>query len=175
MPLDVAQFRVLFEAECDRVQRFLMRLCGNSSDADDLAQETFLRIWRHRASFEGRGVAAAWLMKTAFRVYLSAREKRIRRHALGLARPPVASASNGHAAEERESRQHVVERVREAVDGLPDGPREAFLMFRLEGLSIAQVAEITDAPPKTVETRIRRAVSLLAERLGALRLHLPIL
>ena len=62
---------------------------------------------------------------------------------------------------------------RAAVDELPEGPREAFLMFRFEGLRVAKIAQISGAPLKTVETRIRRATLLLAERLGALRQHLP--
>ena len=174
MPLDGPQFRQLFESERDRVHRFLSRLAGNGADADDLLQDAFLKAWRHRESFEGRGEAAAWLMKTAFRTYLSEREKRVRRGALASRAPAGGVASNGQPVDERDARRFVLERVRAALDSLPDGPREAFLMFRFESLSVAEIARITSVPPKTVETRIRRATVLLAQRLDALRDLLPV-
>jgi RNA polymerase sigma-70 factor, ECF subfamily len=172
MPLDLAQFRALFESERDRVHRFLTRLCGDAHEADDLLQEAFLRVWSHRQSFAGRGPAAAWLMKTSFRVYLTAREKRQRRLKL---LPPAPAGPEALAAapapevpfEEQEHRAWLLARVRASVEALEDGPREAFIMFRLEGMSVAEIAHVTDLPPKTVETRIRRATQLLAERLGA--------
>jgi RNA polymerase sigma-70 factor (ECF subfamily) len=174
MPLDRRQFRELFETERDRAHRFLTRLCGDPHEADDLLQEAFLRLWTHRADFTGRGPAAAWLMKTCFRVYLSAREKRQRRLCLVPPSPApaealaqVAAASDIHAFEEGEQRAALLARVRLALQALEDGPREAFVMFRVEGLSVAEIADITDLPPKTVETRIRRATRLLADGLGA--------
>jgi RNA polymerase sigma-70 factor (ECF subfamily) len=174
MPLDRCQFRELFDAERDRAHRFLTRLCGDPHEADDLLQEAFLRLWNHRDAFEGRGPAAAWLMKTSFRVYLSAREKRRRRLRLVPAAPAPQEAlaqapapADALAFEEGEQRAHLLARVRRALEQLEDEPREAFVMFRLEGLSVAKIAELTDLPPKTVETRIRRATTLLAQLLGA--------
>ena len=61
----------------------------------------------------------------------------------------------------------------EAVDGLPDGPREAFVLFRFECMTCAEIAATTDAPVKTVETRLRRATELLAARVGKYRKDLP--
>lgn len=193
MPLDPAQFRALFEAERDHVHRFLQRLCGNAADADDLTQEAFLVAWRHRAAFAGRGSVVGWLLKTAYRLYLDAQRRRARRHGLdqrlatgSAAGAPSLARADGAASpaerppgasddpERRDARAFVLDRVRAAVAALPDGPREAFVLFRLEGLPVAEIAALTDTPLKTVETRIRRATQLLAERLGALHQHLPI-
>lgn len=173
MPLDRPQFRALFDAERDRVHRFLFRLCRNAADADDLLQEAFLMAWRHRTAFDARGSAAGWLMRTAFRTYLNAQRKRARRGALEQGRLNGSRPAAAADLENREALDFVLAKVRAAVDELPEGPREAFLMFRFEGLRVAEIAEISGAPLKTVETRIRRATLLLAERLGALRQHLP--
>jgi RNA polymerase sigma-70 factor (ECF subfamily) len=179
MPLNRAQFQELFEAERDRVFRFLYRLAGNAADADDLLQDAFLAAWRNRMQFQARGSSAGWLLRTAYRLYLNARRKRVRRDSLGGRREPLAASSawkNGeasHGLEHRDAVGFVLQRVHAAVASLPDDPREAFVMFRFEGLSVAEIAEIVGAPPKTVETRIRRATQLLAEGLSALREHLP--
>lgn len=192
MPLDPTQFRALFEAERDHVHRFLQRLCGNAADADDLTQETFLVAWRHRGAFADRGSVVGWILKAAFRTYLDAQRKRARRQsldqrlatgsaagALFLTRPdggaafPRALTGAVESAERSDARAFVLDRVRAAVAALPEGPRVAFVLFRLEGLSVGEIAALTDAPLKTVETRIRRATQLLAEQLGALHQHLP--
>lgn len=169
-----------------RVHRFLTRLSGNAADADDLLQETFLIAWKHRGAFEARGSAAGWVLKTAFRTYLNAQRRRVRRNGMAtgaaagapfFSAPASVERSGRHdeagAVERRDALSFVLSRVKAAVAELPDGPREAFIMYRMEGLSVAEIAGIVDAPLKTVETRIRRAAQLLAERLGALRQHLP--
>jgi RNA polymerase sigma-70 factor (ECF subfamily) len=64
-----------------------------------------------------------------------------------------------------------VQRVRAALDELPEPTRTAFVLFRYEGLSCAEVAETQGVPQKTVETRIARAAELLADKLRPYRHH----
>lgn len=173
MPLDRAQFRDLFDSEHVRVHRLLWRLAGNAADADDLLQETFLSAWRHRDAYDGRGSAPGWILKTAVRTYMNHRrgeQRRIARN--GRATVPEAVRPLDRA-EAGDAQRFVLERVRAALDELPEEPRAAFVMFRLEGLPVAAIADLTDTPVKTVETRIRRAASLLATMLPALRQQLP--
>lgn len=159
------EFRALFEAERDRLLRFLCHLTGNVSDAEDLVQETFVAVWRKRDQFEGRGSAAGYLRRTAFHLFLNARQKQDRRDALAPRSHEEPACTPVTDLDEREAREALVARVRSAVDALPDGPREAFVLFRFEGHSCAEIAEITGAPRKTVESRLARAVQILSERL----------
>lgn len=173
---DEAEFRRLFDAHRDAVHRLLFRLARNRADADDLLQETFLTVWRKRGQFEGRGSAEGWLKRTAFRTYLNAREKRKRRDRLdgGVPRPatePTAPPADGDLAR-RDAVAFLAARLDEALLQLPDEMREAFVLFRYEGLTCAQIGEMTGAPPKTVETRVRRATAALAERLAPWRDHI---
>ena len=169
-------FASLFHAHRDAIHRLLWRLTRNAADADDLLQETFLTAWRKQSQYDGRGSAEGWLRKTAFRLYLNQRTKSRRRqgladaHALGR---DGAVAPGQDAVDDREATAFLLRRIEEALDDLPDEPREAFVLFRFEGLTCAQIAETTQAPVKTVETRLRRATELLAERLRGLRDHLP--
>ncbi|MBL8856924.1 MAG: RNA polymerase sigma factor [Planctomycetes bacterium] len=159
------EFRALFEAERDRLMRFLCHLTGNASDAEDLLQETFLAVWRKRDQYEGRGSAAGYIRRTAFHLFLNARQKQTRRDALAPRSYEEPSCTPVADMDEREARAVLVARVRAAVDELPEGPREAFILFRFEGHSCAQIAEITGAPKKTVESRLARALAILNERL----------
>lgn len=171
--LDPVEFRALFDAHRDRLQRFLCHLTGNSSDAEDLLQETFLTVWKKREQYQGRGSAESYLRRTAFHLFLNQREKRLRRDTLSPRPEEAHAAAAEDALVESDSLVFLIQRVREAVHGLPDGPREAFILFRFEGLSCAEIADVTGAPLKTVEGRLARATRLLAERLKAHRHHLP--
>ena len=166
MSLDQPDFHVLFQTERDRTFRFLLRLTRNRADAEDLLQESFLAVWRKRAQFEGRGSLGGFLRRTAYRLYLNQRTKKERRKALAPRSTVAAVAPPADVKVEREeSVKFLLERVREAVAELPDASREVFELFRFEGLSCAEIAEITGAPIKTVETRLRRATNALAQRL----------
>jgi RNA polymerase sigma-70 factor (ECF subfamily) len=167
-----AEFRLLFDEQRDPLFRFLLRLTRNASDAEDLLQETFLTVWKKRELFEGRGTAAGFLRRTAYRLFLNQNELVTRRASLA----PVAHGdheprANVTETERAETIGFLVQRVRAALDELPEPTRTAFVLFRYEGLSCAEVAATQGAPQKTVETRIARATQLLAEKLRAYRHH----
>jgi RNA polymerase sigma-70 factor (ECF subfamily) len=181
MGLDRGQFQELFATERERVFRFLWRLAGSAADADDLAQETFLATWRHRDQFEGRGSAAGWVLRTAYRLWLNSRRRRARRASLagdveplsGAAEPAAPSSVAGPGAETVDARAFLVRRVEGALAALPEEARVAFVLFRFEGMTVPEIAEVVAAPSNTVASRIRRATRTLADDLAGLRHHLP--
>lgn len=165
------EFRLLFDEQRDPLFRFLLRLTRNASDAEDLLQETFLTVWKKRELFEGRGSAAGFLRRTAYRLFLNQNELSTRRASLAPLAPCETERGDEPDSERDETIGFLVARVRAALDELPEPTRTAFVLFRYEGLSCAEVAETQGAPQKTVETRIARATQLLAERLRAYRHH----
>lgn len=174
MNLDHQAFRALFEAQRERIFRFLYRLTGHRSDAEDLLQEAFLTVWRKRELYDGRGSAEGFLRQTAYRTFLNHREKNVRRRRLEPpAEPPPVAAPAIDAVDRRDAMQFLVDRVHEALDALPPDARDTFVMFRFENLTCREIAETTGTNVKTVETRLRRATLALAERLEPFRHHLP--
>lgn len=168
--LSEARFREIFAESREAVHRFAWRLTGHAQDAEDLTQETFVTFWRKRDQYRGEGSLIGYLRRIAFRAYLNRRER------LAVRRPPAAldavaepGAPGDPAAERRDLRRFVRAKVEEALAGLADGVREAFLLFRYEGLKIAEVAEITGAPVKTVESRLKRAHEAVAAKLKRYR------
>lgn len=87
----------------------------------------------------------------------------------------TACSARAHESEidDREATRYLVERVHTAIDSLPDDSREAFLLFRCEGWTCAQIAEATETPLKTVETRLARATKQLADKLRPYRGSVP--
>ena len=160
IPGDAAGFRVLFETHRDAVHRFLSRLTRHAHDADDLTQETFLQLWRKRAQFRGEGSVGGYLRQIAYRTYLNARPRieRDRKRASidGADAPTVEDDAKAVAA--RLDDEALVERVRRVVEALPEGWREAFVLFRFEGLTCTEVADAMGLTPKAVERRLTRAL-----------------
>ena len=174
---ELPEFRALFHEQRDPLFRFLLRLTRNPADAEDLLQETFLTVWKKRELYEGRGSAVGFLRRTAYRLFLNAHTVARRRApaqaAAQVSADELAAPDDGaRAARERqETIDFLVRQVRAALEELPEPTRTAFVLFRYEGLTCAEVAETQGAPQKTVETRIARATELLAQRLRAYRDH----
>jgi RNA polymerase sigma-70 factor (ECF subfamily) len=169
IPDDPEGFRRLFESQRDRVFAFLYRLARHADDAEDLLQETFATLWRKRLQYRGEGSLEGYVRTIAYRTYLNARPRIQRGRAIAhLEAHPV---SRGEASAESAARRLdgvlQMERVRRAVDSLPDEWREPFVLFRFEGLTCREVAEAMDLTPKAVEIRVAKALREVAQRVRA--------
>jgi RNA polymerase sigma-70 factor, ECF subfamily len=155
------------------VFHFLCRLTGNEDDASDLAQETFVRVFKSCKSFRVEQKFSTWLFTIAanlarnhFRwrsrhpsVSLEA-ENSETEQSLGSTLPAQSPTPNESAlAEERAAA------VRLAVQKLPEDLREAIVLCEWEERGVAEAAAILEATPKAVESRLYRARGILRERL----------
>jgi RNA polymerase sigma factor (sigma-70 family) len=160
---DKSAFTALMERWELPLKAFLGRIVHNASEAEDLAQETFVAIWQHRAQFRAGAAFKPWILTIA----LNLARKRLRgwrrRPAISLeewmtpdtSRPEEASAQPSHG--EQLERSEVAAAVRDAVADLPSELREALVLFEYENLSHAQIGGMVGATPKAIETRIYRA------------------
>ncbi len=163
----------LMERHATPVFHFLCRMVGNEDDANDLAQETFVRVFKSRDSFRKSGKFSAWLFTIAANLARNHFRWRARHPAisleteyaetertLGSTLPSDAPAPNEQAlATER------TEAIRAAVGRLPEDLREAIVLCEWEELSVAEAATVLETTPKAVELRLYRARQLLRERL----------
>jgi RNA polymerase sigma-70 factor (ECF subfamily) len=166
--LDREQFREVFASHGEAVHRLLWRLSGSPHDAEDLTQETFVTFWRKRDQYRGDGSLGAYLRRIAFRTYLNSRQRlSAKRPPVSLDRSRIEPSTDGGVEEiaEKDERSFLLSRVREALRTVPDRAREAFVLFRFEGLTVAEVSATMAAPVKTTESRLRKATELLAARL----------
>ncbi len=168
---DDAAFSIVHRAVADRLRAFLMRMARSPSLADDLLQETFLRIHRARGSFDVGGRVMPWCYAIARNVYIDyVRQRSVRKE-----RPAVNDPEEGElerpAGPESDGEQvtiaaELAARVERTLASLPPNQREAFVLIRYEGLSVADAAAIVGATEGAVKLRAFHAYEALRAALG---------
>lgn len=170
-----AALNALMDRHGERLFHYLLRQLNNESDAADLAQETFVRVYHHRARFDPAQRFSTWLYTIATNL-IRDRFRWDQRHPqvsldaeregagamLDALPDPAASPSDQMAAEER-----AVE-VRKAVESLPDDLRTPLILSEYEELSHAEIGAVLNCSAKAVETRLYRARNHLRKRLAGI-------
>lgn len=146
------------------LRSFLYRHTQNEAVAMDLAQETFVRIHRHRARFRSGAKFSTWMFQIALNLARDHARYQRRHPTESLAAAPEATTTDHPANQLRDA--EMVTAVRAAIAGLPDDLREAVLLSEYQGLSHAEIGEAVGATPKAVETRLYRARQQLRQVLG---------
>jgi RNA polymerase sigma-70 factor, ECF subfamily len=142
-------------------------LTGGREDAEDLAQETFVRAWKSLRSFRGESSFRTWLHRVAINVIRTfhAREARMRRFVLPRREAPQEPASSAPPIDTDLARRQIVER---SLAALPEDLRVAVTLRDLQGLEYREIAEMLALPIGTVESRIFRARQRLRPLLAPL-------
>ena len=163
--------QLAFEALVDRHQQWLVRLLthllGNQSDAEDVAQDAFLRAHRAFASLRDRDRFRAWLVRTAFRLALD-RLRGDKRRARREDAVAMDAPAHAESVEDAAARAELSARVAEAVDALPEKLRIVTVLAAIQEQDVASVARVLDLPEGTVKSRLFLARKALAERLRCL-------
>jgi RNA polymerase sigma-70 factor (ECF subfamily) len=143
---------------------FLYRHTQNEADALDLAQETFVRVYRNRDRFRLDSKFSTWLFAIALNLARDSARQRRRRPTQSLddTPEPVDPRESFISADEQER----ATAVRAAIAGLPDDLRAAVILFEYEDKSHGEIASIVGASAKAVETRLYRARQLLKKALA---------
>ena len=170
-----AALSALMDRHGERLFHYLVRQLNNESDAADVAQETFVRVYHHRTRFDPAQKFSTWLYTIAtnlvrdrFRWHkrhpqVSLDAERGEAGAILDALPDAAaSASEQIATEER-----AVE-VRAAIESLPHDLRTPLILSEYEGLSHAEIGAVLNCSAKAVETRLYRARNHLRKRLAGI-------
>lgn len=152
---------------------FLCRFIGDEDAANDLAQETFVRVYQHRADFQPGMRFSSWLFTIAGNLARNYLRSRSRRPEVPLESGSDDSSGNlaeslpavGAAPDEQAARQEQQDAVRRAVAELPDDLREATVLCELGDRTVAEAAGILDTTVKAVESRLYRARQQLRRRL----------
>jgi RNA polymerase sigma-70 factor (ECF subfamily) len=143
--------------------RVALGVLRRRADAEDVAQEAFLRAHRAFASLRDRDRFRAWLARTAFRLALDRRrgERRraFREDRASLESPVVRSA------EDEAYESEVRTRVGEAIDAMPDKLRLVTILAAIEEQDVSSVARLLALPEGTVKSRLHLARKALAEKL----------
>ncbi|MBC7223230.1 MAG: sigma-70 family RNA polymerase sigma factor [Anaerolineae bacterium] len=153
---DITEFEAIFLSHYEAIYRHLFRLLGSPQEAEDLAQETFLRLYRQEFAPGRDHNVRAWLYRVATRLaYNALRAQRARDRREQAAAHRLLSAQAADPAEEA-LRRDEAETVRKVLLGLR--PRDAqLLLLRYAGLKYREVAEVLGVAPGSVGTLLARA------------------
>lgn len=161
----------------DRIRQFVMWKTGtNHSDAEDIAQDIFLQVFRSAASFDGRSRFRTWFYSVAGHVCSNwIRTKSRRRQYFTEGNSPEDAAKVLEFPDNRPGILEVIqgdERVRTvnaAVQNLESQHRVVLLLLDWENLSYSEISEVLDIPEGTVKSRVHHARLQLAQSLQSLK------
>jgi RNA polymerase sigma-70 factor (ECF subfamily) len=150
-----------------RVYRLAYRLTGNRHDAEDLTQETFVRVFRSLSQYTP-GSFEGWLHRITTNLFLDGarRRARIRMDALGDDADRVPSSAETAAPERGFEHGNLDHDVQRALDALSPQFRAAVVLCDIEGLSYEEIAVTLGVKLGTVRSRIHRARAQLRESLA---------
>lgn len=163
---DVDALAELYRRHQGVVFRFAFQMCGDSTVADDMVQDTFLALTRAASRFQPTGAKFSTYLYGIVRNLTRQRLREDRRSARrAMARATEHVAPRELVIVEADVRRHNIHRVRDAVVSLPSRYREVVVLCDLHGRDYANAAEIIGCPVGTVRSRLSRARRLLAEKL----------
>ena len=147
--------RVLFDLHFDATYRFLRQLTGRKEDAEDLSQQTFMRVLQNARKYDGRAGLRSWIFGIAFREFGKLRRRR-------AWWPLSREIPSDLDLAEYSSNGALLETV---LAKLSPVHRSAFLLFHVEGLTIEEIALVQEVPAGTVKSRLHFARLRLKELL----------
>ncbi len=153
-------FERLYRRHVARVTS-LARWLLDAGEADDAVQEVFIRVWQKLHTFAGQSAFGTWLHRVAVNLLLR------RRQSLGISRRRQVNDEilvlAAPATTERPDLRVAIER---AVDRLPAGAREVFVLHDMEGYKHDEIAEMLEVDPGTSRSQLHRARLLLRQQLA---------
>ncbi|OAF02499.1 RNA polymerase subunit sigma [Bradyrhizobium centrolobii] len=159
---DEAAFRMLVERHIDRAYAIALRIIGNAADAEDVVQDTMLKVWTHRGRWQhGRAKFSTWLYRV------------ISNRCIDLRRKPrtenvetVPEVADGHPdAAEIIERNELNDILELAMQRLPEQQRIAVILSYHENMSNGEIAQVMDTTVAAVESLLKRGRQQLRQLL----------
>ena len=157
---------LLLERYGERIYRLARRMTNSDADAEDVMQNTLIKILRKAESYRGESDPMGWIYRITMNEAREVHRKRKRRPAVSLDSLPVDFDESNHAVgvsdigkrpDKEAMASEIDDRVREAIAELPDGYREAVVLYDLEGVPYTDAAELMGLSLGGFKTRLHRA------------------
>jgi len=157
---DVSAFELLYRRHNDALYRYLLRLCRNPAAAEDVFQEVWGKIIKTRDNYRPTAKFTTFLYHVAYNCFID-HVRRNKRHANPVDIEPDSQPDSGEQPDTLTERSLARRRLETALETLPDEQRDVFLLHEEAGLSLDQIASITDCKHETAKSRLRYAVRKL--------------
>jgi RNA polymerase sigma-70 factor (ECF subfamily) len=177
---DEQSFELLLQRYRTPLVNFLYRMVRSREQAEDLAQEVFIRVYRAREEYVPSAKFTTWLFRIATNLALnSLRDHRYQKLEMSIDAPPTADAEDGDerpfevADKHPTIEQHLVEQerkkmIRHAIEKLPEKQRVAVLLHKYQELDYAEIAKILSCSESALKSLLFRAYEVLRVELAPL-------
>jgi RNA polymerase sigma-70 factor (ECF subfamily) len=169
---DASAFRELYGLVAPRLLGYLMKMARSRAIAEDLLQQTFMKVHRARAAYVRDADPLPWIYSIAHRTFIDEARRKKRAFvnvAAGDDLPEVAADLDGQTAASRDEERGDPELAKAALDALgklPEAQREAVVLTKLDGKSVAEAAEIAGTTVGAMKVRAHRGYEALRKLLG---------
>jgi RNA polymerase sigma-70 factor (ECF subfamily) len=160
---DAAAFDELMRRYKRPVVNFVFRMLGNAEDADDVAQDVFVRVYQNLDTYRPETKFSTWLFALARHAAIDRIRWRTRHRTESIESAPEMAASSG-TTEEVNARE-VGDQIAAAIAKLPEDQRTAVVLSEYQGMSYAEIAGVMRCSEKSVESRLYRAKQTLRKGL----------
>ncbi|HWZ97505.1 MAG TPA: sigma-70 family RNA polymerase sigma factor [Candidatus Dormibacteraeota bacterium] len=177
---DQQSFELLLQRYRTPLVNFLYRMVRSREQAEDLAQEVFLRVYRAREDYEPSAKFTTWLFRIATNLALnSVRDHRYQKLEVSMDAPIIADAEDGEermmevADEHPDIEQHLVDEarkkmIRHAIEKLPEKQRAAVLLHKYQELDYGEISKILQCSESALKSLLFRAYETLRVELAPL-------
>jgi len=172
---DLSAFRTLVDKYQGPLTNFLNHLVLDKAEAEDLAQDVFLRAYQASRRYRPEAKFSTWLYRIATNVALNAFKAKRRRPTVSLdameerSGTEPARAATGQRPDRELERDEIVRAVGHALGQLPERQRMAVVLQRFEGFSYEEIGEALSVSVEAVDSMLRRAKAALRDKLASYR------
>jgi RNA polymerase sigma-70 factor (ECF subfamily) len=160
---EVDAFEEIYRENAGRVYLLCLRMCGDPSLAEELAQEAFIRAWQKLGSFRGDSAFSTWLHRVTVNVVLGDRRSTARREA--RVKPAGDELPDDLSASEPSPGQALD--LERSIAALPEGARAVFVLHDVEGYRHKEIARLIGVAEGTSKAQLHRARKLLRKALAS--------
>lgn len=166
---DMTAFEALYDRYNRRLFHFILRFVGERNLAEDILQETFLRIFKKRKSYRKAGHFSTYLFTIGRNLCLDALKTWEKRHILSSHKDYVETAIDlSKGTSETLEEIEISRTVQREIEALPKDQHEVLVLSKYSGLSYQEIAKIVSSPPAAVKQKVYRALLTLRQKLKKL-------
>ncbi len=162
---DAEALRGLYDRHADRVYNTALTYLQNTTDAEEVSQDVFTKVWRSAAGFKAESQVTTWLYRITVNTSLTALKKRQKRKMFGMIHSGHDPPDFHHPEAKMEEREEN-KALFAAIYGLPDRQKTAFVLSYVEELPRQQVADVMGLSLKAIEGLLMRAKKSLRNKLA---------
>jgi RNA polymerase sigma-70 factor (ECF subfamily) len=145
---------------------YLRRLCPSGEDAEDLTQETFLKVWSSLASFTGRSRFSTWIYRIAYNTYIDWQRRNIRNSLSQRDKWWQESIDTNPGPFANLAERQLAQRLYQAVNQLDEDKKHVVHLHYYQGLSIRETAKVLNIATSTIKYRLREVLKILKTKIS---------